>query len=136
LPAGWRSALFQLLIACGKCRHRLFGFHLHNLVAGGLKLNEKLRQGERCGMLEIVHENDALAVLLQFHHDRGDYRFGFVDFEIEGINIGGEDADVAGAEIAEQFGRMPQLRETEQRSFGLTECDADRTDALLDFVFP
>ncbi len=56
-------------------------------------------------------------------------------FEIEGIHIGGEGADVARAEIAEQFGRVPQVGEAKQRSFGLTEYDADRTNALLDFVF-
>jgi len=36
-----------------------------------------------------------------------------VGFEVEGIDIGGEDADVARAEIANEFGRVPQLREAE-----------------------
>jgi hypothetical protein len=51
-----------------------------------------------------VHEHDPFAVLLQFGHHRGNHLRGLVDFEIEGIYIGGEDADIAGAEIAQEFG--------------------------------
>src|SRR6266568_3778295 len=86
-------------------------------------------------VVEGVPEDHALGVLFQFRHDRGDYLLGLVDFKIERIHVGGEDADVACAEIGEQFRRVPKVRETEEGSFGLAERHADRTNALLDLFF-
>ena len=65
-------------------------------------------------MLEVVHEDDALAVLLQLRHNRGNYLLGLAHLEVKRVHIGGEDADVSCAEISQQFGGVPQGREAEE----------------------
>src|SRR4029077_7042347 len=85
-------------------------------------------------MLEVVHQDNALAVLLQTRHYRGDYLLGLTDLEVERVHISGEDADVACAEIRKQFGGVPQGRKAEEWSFGLAQRHADCADALLDLI--
>ena len=51
--------------------------------------------------LEIVHQDDALAVFFQLAHHRFDDLFGLAHGEIERIHVGGEDRDVA---LADELG--------------------------------
>ena len=86
-------------------------------------------------MLKVVHQDDALAVLLQLGHDRFDYLLGLTHLEVKRVQICGEDADVSRAEISQQFRGVPQGREAKERRFRLAERHANRANALLDLFF-
>jgi hypothetical protein len=66
-------------------------------------------------VLEVVHENDALAVLFQLGHHRFDHLFRPIQFEVEGIDAGRENSDVTLAEIGQKLRRMLQIGEAEER---------------------
>ncbi len=110
--------------------------HLHHLVAAGLELLEQFRRRFRGAMLEVVHQDDALAVLGELGHDRFDDLLRLVNLEIERVHVGGEDADIARAEIGDHLRRMPQRREAEEwRDRRVAERDAHRGDTFFDFCF-
>ena len=88
---------------------------MHDLVAGGLELAYQLRHRYRRCVLEIMHKQDAFTVLGELRHRRFDHVFRLAQLEIEGVDIGRKDRDVAGAEISDQFGRLLQSGEAEER---------------------
>src|SRR5262245_4064156 len=60
-------ALYQLedhLVVAGNGRHRELRLHEDNLVATGLEISEQVHCGLGGGVLEVVHQHDAFAVLL------------------------------------------------------------------------
>src|SRR5262249_22706776 len=108
---------------------------LHDLVSAILELLEEVRRG-LCGrLLEVVHQDNALPVLLELLHDRCDDLFGFAHLEVERIHVGGENANIAFAKIFDQFGRVAQGREAEERPNRLVaQRYANRSNALLNLV--
>src|SRR5262249_26853756 len=67
--------------------------------------------------------------------DRRDHLLRLAHLEIERVHVGGENADIAFAEIFDQFGRVSQSRAAEERTNRLiTKSNADGGNAVLDFV--
>src|SRR5262249_41166922 len=85
---------------------RSFADNLDNFIAAILELLEQIRNRFGGGLLEVVHQNDALAVLLQLFHYRGDYLLRLAHLEVERIHVGGENAEIAFAHIFQQLRRM------------------------------
>src|SRR5262249_31593811 len=85
-------------------------------------------------MLEIVHQHDAFAMLLQFIHHRLPDLLGLAHFEVEGIHVSGEDRDVALTEIVDELLRLPQHWEAEIGCRRPADRPAHGADALLDLV--
>ena len=56
--------------------------HVHHLVATRFELSYQFRHRLGGVLLEIVHQDDALAVLLELVHHRLDDLFGFVQLEV------------------------------------------------------
>ena len=110
---------------------------LHDFVAAVLQPFQQFRRRMGRRLLEVVHQYDAFAVLLELFHHRVDDLVRLPHFEVERIHVGGEDAEIALAVILQQLRRVPQGGETEERSDRLVaKRDADSRDALLDFVDP
>ena len=81
-----------------------------------------------------MHQDDALAELVELA-DQGLGEFvGLLDLEIPGIDVGGEARDVPLAQVSEHLGRMTQVRETEERRDRGARHHAYRACALFDFV--
>ena len=57
-------------------------------------------------LLEVVHQDDALAVLVDLAHHVVDDGLRLACLEVEGVEIAGENRDVAGAEIGHHLRRM------------------------------
>src|SRR5260221_1195784 len=87
--------------------------HEHDLVAAGLEIVEQVHRGLGRRTLEIVHQHDAFAMLLQFFHHRLPDLLGLAHFEVEGIHVGREDRDVALTKIVDELLWLPQRREAE-----------------------
>src|SRR5262249_17250509 len=85
-------------------------------------------------MLEVVHQDDALTVLFEFDHHRLSHLFWTAHLEIEGIEVGPEDGDVARGEIGYCVRRMPQPWEADGRRDRLPQCRAHGANAFLDLV--
>jgi hypothetical protein len=66
--------------------------HVHHLVAAGLELAEQFWQRLGGMVLEVVHQDDALAVFFQLAHHRFDHFFRLVQLEVAGVDIGREHA--------------------------------------------
>ena len=77
---------------------------------------QQLGQGFRGVLLEIVHQHDALAQLVQLLHHAVDNGLRLAGLEIEGVEIARKNRDVAGAEVGHHFGWVLQRREAEERS--------------------
>ena len=90
--------------------------HVHDLVALLLELIEQGRQRLGGRLLEVVHQDDALALPLELGHHRLDDVVGLAHFEIEAVEVVREDRDVALTQIGELVGRVLQEREAEERS--------------------
>jgi hypothetical protein len=58
-------------------------------------------------MLEIVQQHNAFAVLLQLCQHRLSDLLGLAHLEVEGVQIGREDANVPLAEVFDEFRRLP-----------------------------
>ena len=80
--------------------------HLNDPVAAGLEIIEDLRDSVRSCVLEVAHQDDALAVLLELGDHRLSHLLGTAHFKVEGIKVGREDSYVARAEIGERFRRL------------------------------
>src|SRR5262249_32301291 len=76
------------LVVSGNRRHSKLRLHKDDLVAAGLEIIEQIHRGLSGGMLEIVHQHDAFAMLLQFFHYRLPDLLGFAHLEIERIHVG------------------------------------------------
>src|SRR5260370_26768735 len=85
-------------------------------------------------MLKIMHQYNAFAVFLQLRHDRLSDVLGLAHLEVEGIEIGGENADVALAEIGEELRRLPQSGKAEIGGSRSADRPVHGTDALLDLI--
>src|SRR5258708_1554522 len=135
--AGARRALHLLqdrLIVRGNRRHRKLRLHEYNLVAPGLEIVEQVHRGLGRRMLEIVQQHDAFAMLLQLFHHRLPDLLGLAHFEVEGIHVGGENGDVALAEIVDELLWLPQSREAEIGHSRSADRPVHGTDAHLDLV--
>ena len=75
--------------------HRRLGPHRHDLVAFGLQPLQYFGQGFRGVLVEVVHQDDALALLVQLLEDDVDDLLGVARLEVEGVEVAGEDRDVA-----------------------------------------
>src|SRR5271165_7491476 len=82
---------------------RKLRLHEHDLVAASLEVVEQIGYGLRRCMLEVVHQHDAFAVLLQLRHHRLSDLLGLAHLEVEGVHVGGKDRDIALAEIVDQL---------------------------------
>ncbi len=98
-----------------QCRHRGARHHVHDLVASDLELAPQVRQRLGGGVLEVVHQDAALALLLQLVNHRLDHLWRLAHLEVEGLDVGREGRDVGLGEVAQQFGRVLQGRESEER---------------------
>src|SRR5262245_10298029 len=76
------------LVVGGSRRHSKLRLHEDDLVAAGLEIIEQVHRGLGGGMLEIVDQHDAFAMLLQFFHHRLADLFGLAHLEIERIHVG------------------------------------------------
>ena len=56
------------LVVGGDCGYSELRFHEDNLVASGLQVVEQIGRGFGRRMLEVVHQHNALTVLLQLRH--------------------------------------------------------------------
>jgi hypothetical protein len=56
--------------------------------------------------VEVVHQHNALAVLLQLAHHIVDDLLPRAGLEVEGVEVAGEDRDAAFAEIGDHLRRM------------------------------
>ena len=88
---------------------------MNDLVTARLQLVQQLGEGFGRVLLKIVHQDDALAELLDLPHHAIDDGLWLAGLEIEGVEIARENPDIAGAEIGHHFGRMLQRREAEER---------------------
>ena len=87
-------------------------------------------------LLEVVHQDDAFTVLFELLHNRCDDLLGFAHLEVKRVHVGRENADVTLPDIFDQFGRVPQRWETEERPNRLiAERYADGGNAFFNFVF-
>src|ERR1700716_2459479 len=112
----------------------IFRLHVHDLETLGLKLQQQCRQRDRCRLLKIVHQNYALAALVELGHHRRDHLVGIPELEVERIEIGREDADVSFGEIGGQFRRLAQPREAEKRRQRTAGGDRNGAEAVLDLL--
>ncbi len=77
----------HLVVLCQRC-DRLFRHHVHDFVATRLELAQQFGHGLGRGVLEIMHQQNALAVLDKLGHRRFDHVFRSPQLEIEGVDIG------------------------------------------------
>ena len=90
-------------------------------------------------LVEVVHQDDAFAELVELLHGHVDHLLGIARLEVERVEIAGEHRDIPGAEIGHHFRRMLQRREAEewrgrnaaQRPFHGAEAFFDLVLALL-----
>jgi hypothetical protein len=75
------------LVVSGNRRHSKLRLHEDDLLAAGLEIIEQIHRGLSSGMLEIVHQHDAFAMLLQFFHHRLPDLLGLAHFEVERIHV-------------------------------------------------
>ena len=73
-------------------------------------------------------------MLLQLGHHRLPDLLGLAHLEVEGVEVGREDGDVALAQVVDEFLRLPQRREAEERRGRTADGPAHGADALLDLV--
>src|SRR6516165_11009094 len=107
--------------------------YLHDLVTARLELLEQLRHRFGGRMLEVMHQDDAFAVLPQLGHHRLDDLPRVAHFEVERVHISGEDTDIAFADIFHHFRRVTERWEAEEWSDRLiAERYAHRRYAHLD----
>src|SRR5262249_57350055 len=85
-------------------------------------------------MLEIMHQNNGFAKLVQFRHDSLSDLLGTPHLEVEGIKVGREDSDITLREISQKLRRMLEGWEAEIRRGRSAHRHAHGTDALLDLV--
>ena len=74
-----------------------------------------------------------LPSLVDLPHHVVDDGLGLARLEVEGVEIGGENPDVALAEIGDHLGRMLQCREAEERRGRCAERPFHRAETLFDF---
>jgi len=111
-----------------QCVRYLFG------RLGGLELGEELRHRFRGRLLEVMHQHNAFAVLLQLRHDRLHHLFGLAHLEVERVHVRGDDRNVAFAEVGDHFGRVLQSRKAEERRHrSAFERPMHGADALFNF---
>jgi hypothetical protein len=85
----------------------------NHLIAARLELADQLRQCLRGRVLEVVHQDDALAALFQLSHHRVHDLIGLPYLEVERVDVSRENRDVALAEIGHKRWRMLQVGEAE-----------------------
>src|SRR2546421_10551244 len=85
-------------------------------------------------LLEIMHQDDALALLVELGHHGVDDLRGVLCPEVKGIEVAGKYRDVSGAEISHRGGAMLQFRETKERGGGGTQRQLDGAVAFFALV--
>ena len=106
---------------------------MHDLVAGRLELLEQFRNGFGGVLLEVVHQHDAFAVLVELGQDRLDDALRRAHREVERIHVGRPDADIALAHIGDELRRVTQRREAEERRGRSADGGLHGADAFFDF---
>ena len=76
LTVGSLTSLSSSWSYSGERRDRQLGAHRHHLVAAGLQALQQLGQGFRGVLLEVVHQDDALALRVELLHDGLDHLLG------------------------------------------------------------
>ena len=76
LTVGSLTSLSSSWSYCGSVCGRRLGAHRHHLVAAGLQPLEQLGQGFRGVLLEVVHQDDALALAFELLHHGLDHLLG------------------------------------------------------------
>src|SRR5262245_45781345 len=81
---GWQLLVLEDQLVIGRDRlHGILRLHEDDLVAAGLEVVEQVgRSGGGC-LLEVVHQNDALAELLELCRHRLPYLFRLAHLEVE-----------------------------------------------------
>ena len=91
--------------------------HLHDLVAAGLQLAQQLRQRlGGCCWKSCIRMMPLPSLSSLAHHV--DHLLRLAHLEVEGVEVAGEDRDVARAEIAQHLRRLLQIGEAEERRDG------------------
>jgi hypothetical protein len=85
-------------------------------------------------VLEIVHQHNALAVFGELRHRRLDDVIRFAQLEIERVDVGRKDRDVARAQVSHQIRRLLQIGKTEERCGRSPDCHVHRAHAHLDLL--
>ena len=112
-----------------------FGTILHDFIAGGLELLQKLRQRLGGVVLEIVHEDDALAALFQLTHYRLNHLLGLVYLEIQRRSMSVEKIPILRcARYSSSCGRVLQVGETEEWRHHCLRRPDYCADAHFDFL--
>ena len=68
LTVGSFGVLDDVFVVFGDGLHRRLGLHRHDLVAAGLQLLQQIGQGFGGVLVEVVHQDDALAELVELLH--------------------------------------------------------------------
>ena len=85
-------------------------------------------------VLEVMHQDDAFAVLFELAHHRFDHVFRLVQLEITRVDVGGEHSDIALGQVRQELRRMLQGRKAEERrDLSAAGGHVHRADAHLDF---
>ena len=108
------GVLQNFLVILRQGLHRGLRHHFDDLVAAGLQFAQQFGQGFRGVLVEIVHQDDAFAELVELLHRDVDHLLGVARLEIEGVEVAGEHRDIPGAEIGHHFRRVLQRREAEE----------------------
>jgi hypothetical protein len=95
---------------------------------------KEFRQRLGGGVLEIVHQDDALALLPQLPYHRVDHLLGLAHLEIERVDVGREDRDVALGKVAQQRRWVLEVRGAEERRDWSGDRRMQSTDLHLDLL--
>ncbi len=109
---------------------------MDDAVALGLEFAQQFRQRQRGGRLDVVQQQDALALLVEAG-DRAAHHFGGADVPpVVGDDVGAPGHQTAGLQIGFDLVAPQESRDTEERCDGAVVCrrGRDRNDALFDFV--
>ena len=133
LLAHGRQLRFRLnhFVIVRKRRNRALRLHVDDRVAAGLEVGENLRKPMRGRLLEVVHEQNALAVFFELGIDRGNHLLGLAHFEVERIHVGREHRDIASPRYFTVL-RMMRCWKTKERRFLILRAEHHCT-ALMPF---
>ena len=123
----------------GGNRHRrlaLARHHVHDAIALRLELAKQFRQRQRGGGLDVVQQQDALALLVEAG-DRAAHHFRCVDVPpVVGDDVGAPGRQTAGLQISLDLATPQEPRNAEERCGRAAFADdaRDGSDALLDLA--
>ena len=101
---------------------------MHDLIAARLQFREQHRQRLGGGGLNVMHQNDAFSSFLELRHHTFHQLLRIVQFEVEAVDVGRENSNVAAAEMSKALFRILQERVAKERRHGATERAAHPAD--------